>query len=114
MGTNYQVRKYYRAYELVGSFFLTRLIATFGDTFGDLPFSLLFFLPPFLVRLGIMTLHNGMILSKSISSHEFALDFPKRPHTKGEAMWDSLPTIFPSNKVYNRALLRPMEVVASP
>ena len=35
--------------------------------------------------LGITTLHNCMILSTlRISSHGFALGFPKRPHTNGD------------------------------
>ena len=37
------------------------------------------------VMLGTTTLHNGMILSSlSISSHGFALGFPKSPHTNGD------------------------------
>ena len=37
--------------------------------------------------LGITTLHNGMILSTlSISSHGFALGFPKMPHTNGDSI----------------------------
>ena len=35
--------------------------------------------------LGITTLHNSMTLSTlSINSHDFALDFPKRPLTNGD------------------------------
>ena len=37
--------------------------------------------------LEITTLHNGIILSTlSISSHGFALGFPKRPHTNGDGI----------------------------
>ena len=46
--------------------------------------------------LGIMTLHNGMILSTlSISSHVFALGFPKRPHTNGDVFLTYKPMIIP-------------------
>ena len=37
--------------------------------------------------LGITDLHNGMIWSiLSISSHGFALDFSKRPHTNRDSI----------------------------
>ena len=38
-----------------------------------------------MLLLGITDLHGGMILSTlRISSHSFALGFPKRPHTNGD------------------------------
>ena len=37
------------------------------------------------ILLGTTTLHNGMILSTlSMNSHDFALGFPKGPHTSGD------------------------------
>ena len=44
--------------------------------------------------LGIMNLHNGMVLSTpTISSHGFALGFPKNPHTNGDIFLTYKPII---------------------
>ena len=47
-------------------------------------------------RLGIRTLHNGMILSTlSIGSHGFAFGFPERPRTNGDVSLAYKPMINP-------------------
>ena len=46
--------------------------------------------------LGITDLQNGMILfTLSISSHGFALGFPKRPYTNGDVFLTYKPMIIP-------------------
>ena len=46
--------------------------------------------------LGITTLHDSMILSiLSISSHGFALGYPKRPHTNEDVLLTYKPMIIP-------------------